>query len=98
MAKWDLSCVEKDLFHRSHDDILLDHEQRLRKLENQGPRPGEIRVVNYVDGFTTPEDIFGNKGYPLPLVKHRLEQFFDGTWAPIKVCQEDGDVLREVKQ
>jgi hypothetical protein len=79
MAKWDLSCVEKDLFHRSHDDILLDHEQRLRKLEDQGPRPGEIRVVNYVDGFT-------------------LEQFFDGTWAPIKVYQEDGDVLQEEKQ
>jgi hypothetical protein len=51
-----------------------------------------------VDGFTTPEDIFGNKGYPLPLVKHRIEQFFDGTWAPIKVYQEDGDVLREDKQ
>ena len=66
--------------------------------EDQGPRAGEIRVVNYVDGFTVPEDIFGNKGYPLPLVKHRLEQFFDGTWAEIKVYHEEGDVLREVKQ
>ena len=98
MAKWDLSCVEKDLFNRTHDDILLDHEQRLRKLEDQGPRPGEIRAVNYVDGFTTPEDVLGNTGYPVPVIKHRLEQFFDGTWTPIKVYQEDGDVLHEVKQ
>jgi hypothetical protein len=66
--------------------------------ENQGPRPGEIRVVNYVDGFTTPEDAFGNKGYPMPLIKHRIEQFFDGTWTPIKVYHEEGDELREVKQ
>ena len=66
--------------------------------ENQGPRPGEIRVVNYVDGFTTPEDAFGNKGYPTPLVKHRIEQFFDGTWTSIKVYHEEGDVLREAKQ
>jgi hypothetical protein len=66
--------------------------------EDQGPRPGEIRVVNYVDGFTTPEDAFGNKGYPIPLFKHRIEQFWDGTWAEIKVYHEEGDVLREVKQ
>jgi hypothetical protein len=98
MAKWDLTCVEKDLFNRTHDDILLDHEQRLRKLEDQGPRPGEIRAVNYVDGETVPVDAFGNKGNPIALFKHRIEQFFDGTWTPIKVYHEEGDVLREDKQ
>jgi hypothetical protein len=51
-----------------------------------------------VDGFTTPEDIFGNKGYPIALFRHRLEQFWDGTWAEIKVYHEEGDVLHEVKQ
>ena len=66
--------------------------------ENQYPRPGEIRAVNYVDGYTVPEDAFGNTGHPIPLVKHRIEQFLDGTWTPIKVYHEEGDVLREVRQ
>jgi hypothetical protein len=66
--------------------------------ENRGPRPGEIRVVNYVDGETVPVDAFGNKGNPIALFRHRLEQFFDGTWTSIKVYHEEGDVLREVKQ
>jgi len=65
--------------------------------EDQGPRPGEIRVVNYVDGETVGVDAFGNPG-PIALFRHRIEQFWDGTWAEIKVYQEDGDVLHEVKQ
>ena len=66
--------------------------------ENQGPRPGEISVVNYVDGETVPVDAFDNKGNPIALFRHRIEQFFDGTWTSIKVYHEEGDVLREVKQ
>jgi hypothetical protein len=89
MAKWDLSCVEKDLFHRSHDDILLDHEQRLRKLEDQGPRTGEIRIINFIDFV----DDQGNS-----IIRPVFQQFWDGKWSNIKVYQEDGDVLHEVKQ
>jgi hypothetical protein len=57
--------------------------------ENQGPRPGEIRGINYIDGM----DDQGNW-----IVRHRIEQFWDGTWTPIKVYHEEGDELREVKQ
>ena len=89
MAKWDLTCVEKDLFHRSHDDILLDHEQRLRKLEDQGPRPGEVRIINFTDFV----DDQGNS-----IIRHVFQQFWDGRWSNIKVYQEDGDVLHEDKQ
>jgi hypothetical protein len=64
----------------------------------QGPRPGEIRVVNYVDGETVPVDIFGNPGDPIPLIKYRIEQFFDDRWTRIKVYHEEGSVLREAKQ
>jgi hypothetical protein len=51
-----------------------------------------------VDGETVPVDAFGNKGNPIALFRHRIEQFWDGTWAEIKVYHEEGDVLREVKQ
>lgn len=67
-------------------------------VELQGPRPGEIRVVNYVDGETVPVDAFGKAGDPIPLIRYRIEQFWDGTWAEIKVYHEEGDVLHEVKQ
>jgi hypothetical protein len=63
------------------------------------PRDGEIRVVNYVDGETVPEDAFGNKGYPIPLIKHRIEQFWEGTWVPIKVYHDPGNgELQRIKQ
>jgi hypothetical protein len=81
--------VEKDLFNRTHDDILLDHEQRLRKLEDQGPRPGEIRIINFIDGMA-------DDGHWI--IRPVFQQFWDGTWSNIKVYQEDGDVLHEVKQ
>jgi hypothetical protein len=67
--------------------------------ENQGPRPGEIRVVNYVDGETVPVDAFGNKGNPIALFKHRIEQFWNGKWAPIKVYHDPGNgKLERIKQ
>jgi hypothetical protein len=69
-----------------------------RTAKDQGPRNGEIRAVNYVDGFTTPKDDFGSKGEPIPIYRHRIDQFFDGIWTPIKVYQEDGDRLWEVRQ
>jgi hypothetical protein len=66
---------------------------------DQGPRPGEIRAVNYVDGYTVPEDAFGNTGHPIPLIKHRLEQFWDGKWAPINVYHDPGNgKLERIKQ
>jgi hypothetical protein len=65
----------------------------------QGPRPGEIRVVNYVDGETVPVDAFGNKGNPIALFKHRIEQFWEGTWAPIEVYHDSGNgELQRIKQ
>jgi hypothetical protein len=57
--------------------------------ENQGPRPGEIRIINFVDFV----DDHGNS-----IIRHVFQQFWDGTWSNIKVYQEDGDVLHEVKQ
>lgn len=51
---------------------------------------GKVRVVNYIDGETTPTNIFGEKGDPLPVWKHRFEQNWHGTWAPIPVYHDDG--------
>jgi hypothetical protein len=65
----------------------------------QGPRPGQIRVVNYVDGETVPVDAFGNKGNPILVHRHRIEQFWDGKWAPIKVYHDPGNgKLERIKQ
>lgn len=60
-----------------------------------GPRNGEVRAVNYVSGHTTPKDAFGNEGDPIPLIAFRVEQFWDGTWAPIKVYFDGADGLVE---
>lgn len=57
--------------------------------EDRGPRPGEIRAVNYRVGVT--------KGGQ-PLYKHRLEQYRpapwgigEGQWQPIRVYDEGDD-------
>jgi hypothetical protein len=56
-------------------------------------------VVNYVDGETVPVDAFGNKGNPIALFRHRIEQFWDGKWAPIKVYHDPGNgKLERIKQ
>jgi hypothetical protein len=57
--------------------------------ENQGPRPGEIRIINFIEAM----DDEGNW-----VVRPVFQQFWDGKWSNIKVYQEDGDVLHEVKQ
>jgi hypothetical protein len=57
--------------------------------EDQYPRPGEIRIINFVDFV----DDRGNS-----IIRPVFQQFWDGTWSNIKVYQEDGDVLHEVKQ
>jgi hypothetical protein len=57
--------------------------------EDQYPRPGEIRIINFVDFV----DDQGNS-----IIRHVFQQFWDGTWSNINVYQEDGDVLHEVKQ
>lgn len=49
-------------------------------------RNGEIRAVNYVDGSST-------------VIRFRIEQFWDGTWTPIKVYLDTGaGNLQEIKQ
>ena len=40
---------------------------------------GRIRVVNYVAGFTGPEEGMA------PVIHHRLEQLWDGQWAEVPV-------------
>jgi hypothetical protein len=55
----------------------------------QGPRDGEIRAINFIDGMT-------DDGHWI--VRPVLQQFWDGRWSNIKVYQEDGDVLHGVKR
>ena len=59
-------------------------------FKDHGPRPGEIRAVNYIDGM-------GDDGNWV--IKHRMEQFWDGTWAEIKVYHDPGNgKLERIKQ
>ena len=44
------------------------------------PRDGEIRAINYVVGET-------DGG--LPIINHRLEQYYSGEWRDIRVYHED---------
>ena len=73
--------------------------EELLDKEAQGPRNGELRVVNYVQGFgrslrkTASGETLG------PLFNHRLEQYFDGAWRGIRVFQETGSGnMMEIKQ
>lgn len=75
---------------------MLSLEERL-----EGPFHGQVRVVNYVDGFALNE-----AGYPEPVIRHRIEQYragdwglVEGEWVPVKVYQEQPDgSLVEVPQ
>lgn len=56
----------------------------------QSARPGEIRVVNYIADMG--ED--GNW-----VIKHRIEQFWDGKWGEIKVYHDPGNgALQRITQ
>lgn len=52
---------------------------------------GAIRVVNYIDGMTDTFDAFGNKGDPVPVLRHRIEQLWYGHWVSIPVYHEEAD-------
>jgi hypothetical protein len=58
--------------------------------EDQGPRPGEIRIINFIDGM----DDQGNW-----LIRQRIDQFWDGQWSPVKMYHMNGNgSMVEVKQ
>lgn len=61
-----------------------------KAFKDQGPRNGEIRAVNYIDGM----DDQGNWVF-----RHTLQQFWDGRWSDIKVYHRGDDgSLQEVAQ
>lgn len=88
-----------DVIREAMDAIVDLRVDRHIAEEAQGPRNGELRVVNYVQGFgrklrkTTSGETLG------PLFSHRLEQYFDGAWRGIRVFQETGSGnMMEIKQ